>query len=471
MLFTSMTFLFLFLPIILIIFYLAKDKYKNLILLLFSLFFYAWGEPKYVLLMIVSILLNYVLALLIEYFQNKNKKLDAKIMFIFSILFNIGMLFGFKYLNFFVDNINSIFNFNIAIGKIMLPIGISFYTFQTLSYVIDVYKRDVKAQKNIVVLGTYISLFPQLIAGPIVRYSDIERELIHKKFSLDKFYNGLKRFIIGLGKKVIISNNVAFIADTILDNVFLGEYGYVVAIIGILSYTMQIYFDFSGYSDMAIGLGKMFGFEFLENFNYPYISKSITEFWRRWHMSLSTWFRDYVYIPLGGNRVNKLRWLLNIMIVWLLTGFWHGASWNFVLWGLFYGIILILEKIIFSKFLSKLPIIVQWLYAFIFINIGWAIFRTENINDILNLLSILVDFRKNNLLLFIRENYTLINYLPYLVLAFILSTPLLNNIYNKFKDKNKIYNFIFDGLIMLIFVICVSFIVTSNYNPFIYFRF
>ena len=471
MLFTSMTCLFCFLPITLLIFYTVKDKYKNIILLLFSLFFYAWGEPKYVILMIVSIILNYFLARIIEYFQNKDSKTKSKIILILAVVINIGMLFAFKYFNFAINNINSIFNSNINIKNIALPIGISFYTFQALSYVIDVYRKNVKAQRNIIILGTYISLFPQLIAGPIVRYSDIEKELIYKRFSINKFYDGLKRFIIGLGKKVIISNNVALIADTILNSAFLGEYGFFVTVIGILSYTMQIYFDFSGYSDMAIGLGKMFGFEFMENFNYPYISTSITEFWRRWHISLSSWFRDYVYIPLGGNRVKKIRWLLNILIVWILTGLWHGASWNFVLWGLFYGIILVIEKLALGKFIKKFPKCIQWFYTFILVNIGWTIFRTEGIDNIIHLFSILTNVSHNNVLLFIRENYILINYMPYLVLAIILSTPLVKNTYVWLKKKNKIYNITFDLLTLIIFLISVSFIVTSSYNPFIYFRF
>ncbi len=471
LLFTSMTFLFLFLPIILLIFYISQDRYKNFILLLFSLFFYAWGEPKYVFLMLFSIVLNYVLALAISYFQEQEKRKLSSFVFVITIICNVGMLFIFKYFNFVVNNMNSIFHLNINLKNIILPIGISFYTFQVLSYVIDVYKKEVKVQKNIVILGTYIALFPQLIAGPIVRYSTIEEELRYKKFSVDKFYEGLKRFIIGLGKKIIISNNVAFIADTILDSSQLSDYGSIIAMIGIISYTMQIYFDFSGYSDMAIGLGKMFGFEFLENFNYPYISKSITEFWHRWHISLSTWFRDYVYIPLGGNRVKQTRWLFNILIVWLLTGLWHGASWNFVIWGVYYGLVLLIEKLLLSKYLKRLPKFLQWFYAFILINLGWVIFRIESIHEIGNVLSTAMNFGKNNILLFIRENYLLINYFPYLILAFILATPMAKNIYEKLKSKNLFYNFCFDLLILGIFIISVSFIITSSYNPFIYFRF
>ena len=324
MLFSSLTFIFIFLPILLGLYFIAKDKYRNHILLLASLLFYSWGEPKFIVLMLISIIFNYIIALIID--KKRDKKILPRLLLIFSLIVNIGMLFSFKYLNFFITNINSIFNSNISLFEIALPIGISFYTFQILSYVVDVYKKEVPVQKNVFALGTYIAFFPQLIAGPIVRYSTIAEQLEKRKCTLSKFTDGLRRFILGFAKKIIIANNVALVADTIFNSTTVTEYSWLIILVALLAYTLQIYFDFSGYSDMAIGLGKMFGFDFLENFNYPYISQTITDFWRRWHISLSSWFRDYVYIPLGGNRVKKLKWIRNIFVVWLLTGLWHGAS-------------------------------------------------------------------------------------------------------------------------------------------------
>ena len=381
MLFSSLTFLFIFLPLVIFIYYISNDKYKNYILLLFSLIFYSWGEPKYIFLMLLSIVVNYILALIIDKYRKSKLKVYT---LIFSIIFNIGLLFIFKYLSFFTININNMFNMNIRILNIVLPIGISFYTFQILSYVIDVYRNDVKVQKNIFVLGTYISFFPQLIAGPIVRYSTIEKQLMKREHNFSMFCDGLRRFFVGLIKKVLIANNVALIADTIFNSTAVSNYNFIILIVALISYTIQIYYDFSGYSDMAIGLGKMFGFTFLENFNYPYIAISITDFWRRWHISLSTWFRDYVYIPLGGNRCSKARWIFNILVVWFLTGFWHGASWNFIIWGMYYAILLLIEKLFLSKFLEKLPKVIRFIYTFLLVNIGWLIFRIEDLSILKN---------------------------------------------------------------------------------------
>ena len=466
MLFSSLTFIFIFLPIILIIYYLSKDKYKNYILLLFSLIFYSWGEPKYIILMLLSIIVNYFFAIFID----KSDKKIKRLILILSIGFNIGLLFLFKYLGFFTNNISSIFNLNMPIINIELPIGISFYTFQILSYVVDVYRKDVKVQKNIFTLGTYIALFPQLIAGPIVRYSTVEKELKTRKHSLEKFCNGLRRFIIGLGKKVIIANNVALIADTIFNSAISNNYNGFVLIIATLAYTMQIYFDFSGYSDMAIGLGKMFGFEFLENFNYPYISRSITDFWRRWHMSLSSFFRDYVYIPLGGNRVNKLKWIRNILIVWSLTGLWHGAEWNFVIWGIYFAIILLIEKLFLQKTLNKLPKIVGWLYAFILINIGWIIFRAESIELLTYIFKNIFILDTSTLYDFLAANYNLVNYFIFIILGFVLSFPIYRKIDVKL-EKNNFYLFFKDIFLILILIFCICTLISNSYNPFIYFRF
>ena len=465
MLFSSLTFLFIFLPLLLVIYFLAKDKYKNYILLAVSLLFYSWGEPKYIVLMLLSITVNYVLALLLD----KKRKYD-KLFLIISLIFNIGMLFSFKYLNFFITNINNIAHLNISLFKLTLPIGISFYTFQILSYVVDVYKKEVEVQKNIFNLGTYIAFFPQLIAGPIVRYQTIEEELKTRTHSIEKVSDGLRRFVLGLAKKVIIANNVALIADTIFDSPSVSEYGTLVIIVGMLAYTFQIYFDFSGYSDMAIGLGKIFGFTFNENFNYPYVADSVTDFWRRWHISLSSWFRDYVYIPLGGNRVSKLKWIRNILVVWMLTGFWHGASWNFILWGLFYGILLLIEKLLLSKILDKLPKVIRWIYTFIIVNIGWLIFRLESLDTLKVVFKNLFTTGSKGFYNFISSNYDLVNYVPFMILALIFSFPIYKIINDKLKD-NTIYLFIKDIIIIILFVLCIAFLINNSYNPFIYFRF
>ena len=467
MLFSSLTFLIIFLPILLVIYYISKDKYRNIILFIFSLLFYAWGEPKYIFLMLLSIVINYFLAIFIDKFKSKNNK---RIIMILAVIFNVSLLFVFKYLNFFITNINSLFNTNLGLLNITLPIGISFYTFQILSYVIDVYKKEVSVQKNIISLGTYIALFPQLIAGPIVRYSTIEDELNNRKVTYDKFLSGVKRFIIGLSKKVIIANNMAMIADTIFNSPSVSEYNFLLILLATLSYTFQIYFDFSGYSDMAIGLGKMFGFEFLENFNYPYISKSITEFWRRWHISLSTWFRDYVYIPLGVNRCSKPRWIFNTFIVWLLTGLWHGDSWNFIIWGLYFFVILMIEKLFLHKLLDKLPKFINWIYSFILINFGWLIFRVENVNTLFKLIKNIFTFNKGNLYLEIAHNYYLIQYLPFLLLAFIFSMPIIKYLDNKITNNN-LKSIISNIMLILLFVTCIIFLINNSYNPFIYFRF
>ena len=415
MVFSSLTFLFIFLPITLLIYYISKDKYKNYVLLFFSLVFYSWGEPRYIILMILSIVLNYYFAILIDKYKRKIS-LKEKLL-VLTIVFNILTLFIFKYLGFFNSIFSNIFNTNNITINLVLPIGISFYTFQTLSYVIDVYRGEVKVQKNILLLANYVTLFPQLIAGPIVRYSTVEKELKKRKHSASKFSNGFRRFIIGLSKKIIIANNMALIADTIFNSAISNNYTGIVLILGTLAYTFQIYFDFSGYSDMAIGIGSMFGFDFLENFNYPYVSKSITEFWRRWHISLSSWFRDYLYIPLGGNRVSKAKWIRNIIIVWILTGLWHGASWNFIIWGVYFAIILLIEKLFLLEFMSKWNGFVRWLYTFILINIGWIIFRAEDLNLLLYVFKNIFNFKSLPIEAALSINYSLLNYYLYIPFA------------------------------------------------------
>lgn len=465
MVFSSFTFLFIFLPLILITYFLAKKrKYRNIVLLMFSLVFYAWGEPIYVLLMLLSIIVNYIIALKIE----KNPKCKKKWL-IADIIFNLGIIGFFKYGNFLIQNINNIFNSNIEQMNLGLPIGISFYTFQVLSYVIDVYKRQVPAQRNIINLGMYITLFPQLIAGPIVRYETIAGEIENRKENFEDVVSGLKRFFIGLGKKVLIANQMALIADTIYGG-DMEVTGTVSLWLAAVSYTLQIYFDFSGYSDMAIGLGRIFGFHFLENFNYPYIAKSITDFWRRWHISLSTWFRDYIYIPLGGNRVNKLKWLRNILIVWLLTGLWHGAAWNFILWGVYYGIILIIEKVFLGKLLEKLPKFLQHVYALFFIIIGWVIFRVEDFSQMGTVLKNMFIWKSSGIIDNIILNFNVFSSLPYIIIGIIGSVPIITKIKNA-KKQSSMYNAISSMWVLGIFILSVCFLLVETYNPFIYFRF
>ena len=465
MLFSSLTFLFGFLPILLVFYFVIKNrKYRNIILLLFSLLFYAWGEPKYIILMLLTILVAYIFGILIGK-DNKYKK----IYLIICIVIMIANLVIFKYTNFILSNINLLTSSKIKENNLILPIGISFYTFQILSYIIDLYRGKVKVQKNFLSLAIYVSLFPQLIAGPIVRYETIENEINNRKESLADITLGLKRFIIGLGKKVIIANNMAILADNIFDK-YTNSYGTAIIWIGVLSYTMQIYFDFSGYSDMAIGLGRIFGFHFLENFDYPYISKSITEFWRRWHFSLSSWFKDYVYIPLGGNRVSKAKWIRNIFIVWTLTGLWHGAAWNFIIWGIYYGLILILEKTLLNKLAKKVPKILNYIYTIILVMIGWMIFRTNNLKDIVVFLDRMFIYHKTDWLSIVSNNITLFVSAIFIIPAIILSFPLIKIIKNKIK-KPILYNIIENIVLICILIICIMYLTSSSYNPFIYFRF
>jgi alginate O-acetyltransferase complex protein AlgI len=367
-----------FLPFVLTLYYITPRRFRNLTLFIVDLVFYAWGEPWLVILMLFSILLNYTSGILIGI--NREKKGLARFIFILSVILNLGLLGFFKYAGFIGETLNMVMPFlNIPILEIALPIGISFYTFQTMSYTIDVYKNTVKVQKNIITFGTYVSLFPQLIAGPIVRYEDVAEQLMHRKETLQGFTDGVKLFLIGLSKKVLLANEMGNLWDAVRESGT--QSGALGSWVGIIAYTFQIYFDFCGYSEMAIGLGKMFGFDFLKNFDYPYISKSITEFWRRWHISLGTWFREYVYIPLGGNRKGLYRQIINIAVVWFLTGLWHGASWNFILWGLYFGVLLMIEKLFMLKVLKKAPAIISHIYSIIIILFGWVLFYFENINE------------------------------------------------------------------------------------------
>ena len=470
MVFSSLTFIFYFLPLCLILYFITPRKFKklrNIILLIFSLVFYAWGEPKYIILMLLTVTVSYFSGLLINYFDEKKNKKLKRLTLIVSIVLIIGSLIFFKYTNFIIDNINSIFNSNIEIKNIVLPIGISFYTFQILSYVIDLYWKNIKVQKSWFNLSLYVSFFPQLIAGPIVRYETIEDQLDHRQESLEKVVSGTERFLIGLAKKVLIANQMAILADAVFDNSALAGLSYPVIILGILAYTFQIYFDFSGYSDMAIGLGRIFGFVFLENFNYPYRGKCITDFWKRWHISLTTFFREYLYIPLGGNRVSTKRWILNMLIVWFLTGLWHGAAWNFILWGLYFFVILILEKTVLKKIINKTPYLVGFAITFILINIGWVLFRVNNLSDIALLLNSSSTITLNNL---IASNPDIILSLVLLPFAFFFSLNIMKKLDDKLIGK-RWYGIIKKLVLLGLFVVCISFLVSSMYNPFIYFRF
>ncbi len=469
MIFSSLTFVFLFLPVVLLLYFtMPGRKLKNIILLLASLVFYAWGEPVYIFLVFLSASGNFLFARLIDINKENGNKGKAKVSFVLALVLNLGILGFFKYSGFLVENINSLFGTNFFLGNLPLPIGVSFYTFAAISYVADVYTGKIKAQKNFLTLATYIALFPQIMAGPIVRYITIGHELENRKESFADVIEGLKRFIIGFSKKILIANQMGIIADTIFNNPN-GDPGTLLIWLGAIAYTFQIYFDFSGYSDMAIGLGRMFGFHYLENFNYPYISKSITEFWRRWHISLSTWFRDYVYIPLGGNR----KWVLrNLFIVWFLTGLWHGASWNFVLWGLYYGLLLVIEKYVIRNLLIKIPPVIQHIYAMFFVIIGWVLFRIENFNYLPFYLKRMFIYHKTSIdsLLF---TYTDMLYaLPFLIIALAASLPWFNNTVKKIESgSNSQLKYLYDFYLLAIFIISLIFLMGQKFNPFIYFRF
>lgn len=467
MLFSSIVFIFYFLPILLATYFLVPKKYlftRNIVLLLFSLVFYSWGEPVYVFLMIYSAFFNYFMAHLIA--QDRRKGGSGKRDFLFALVMNLFILCFFKYFGFLMDTVNGIFHSHISYTALSLPIGISFYTFQALSYIIDVYRDKVKPQSSFLNFTLYLALFPQLIAGPIVKYIDIESQLSYRETNPEKFGQGATRFMLGLGKKVLLANNLGALHQLVL-NLPDSQASVLSFWIGALAYTLQIYFDFSGYSDMAIGLGRMFGFEFLENFNYPYISRSVTEFWRRWHMSLSGWFRDYLYIPLGGNRVTVPRHILNLLIVWSLTGLWHGASWNFVFWGLYYGVVLILEKYVFGSALKQSPAWAQHLYAMLVVLIGWVFFFSSDLSAAVHYLGVMFGvgrfaFANVKTLYLLRTNLIL------LILSCVLSGPRPMERFRRFAEDRCVAAVI---CIFAVFILSVAYLVYSSYNPFLYFRF
>jgi alginate O-acetyltransferase complex protein AlgI len=474
MVFTSTVFMFMFLPLVIGGYFLVRKELRNLLLLMASLLFYAWGEPKFVLVMIVSIIINYVFGIFIH--NNMENPQKKKLHLILCLVCNLGLLVFFKYANFIVHNLNALSSlmgssYNINLSPIPLPIGISFFTFQGLSYVVDVYRKETKVQKNICDLALYISLFPQLIAGPIVRYHDVAQEIEKREITVSKSYYGVRRFIIGFAKKMLIANQAGEIADKIFA-VPTNELTTAVAWLGIICYTLQIYYDFSGYSDMAIGLGKVFGFNFLENFNYPYVAKSIKEFWRRWHISLTTWFRDYLYIPLGGNRVSKGRTYVNQIIVFLLSGLWHGASWNFIFWGAYHGAFLVLERTPFEKFLKKLWAPIRHLYAIIVIMVGWVFFRAATLTEGWLYLKKMFLFTPSNNLHYASQ-YLNNKVILMLLAGIIFSVPVISYI-KTLIEKNKAIialTYVRDFILISIFLICLITLSSTTYNPFIYFRF
>lgn len=467
MVFSSITFLFYFLPIVLLIYFISPKRMRNGILALASLLFYAWGEQRYIFIMLFSTIVDYTCGRFIEREQNRGK--CGRIYLIISIIINLSVLGFFKYYNFFAGSVLNLFGVHSApILKIILPIGISFYTFQTMSYTIDVYRGRVKAQHNIFNFMAFVTLFPQLIAGPIVRYTDVEAELNNgNRASVDLFSEGVARFIAGLGKKVLLANNIGLLWDTMRMSSIV-QMSVVGAWLGIIAYAFQIYFDFSGYSDMAIGLGKMFGFKFPENFQYPYISQSISEFWRRWHITLSSWFKEYVYIPLGGNRKGIPLTVRNILIVWLLTGFWHGASWNFIVWGLYYGLLLLIEKTFMLKVLDRIPRFLGHIYALFFILIGWVVFAFDDLGAGTQYLQMM--FGMGVPLINRQALFELLQNCPLLVMLSICSTPLLKKSYDSMHFKN-LKAILIPFLAIFVLLLCTAYLVDSGYNPFLYFRF
>lgn len=468
MLFSSIVFLFSFLPAVMILYYLLPVRFRNVILLLASLVFYAWGEPVYLFLMLLSILFNYFSGLDIA--RNLQDKRAAKRSLVFNLIINLAVLGFFKYEGFVLDTLNGILPVHISYHALPLPIGISFYTFQILSYIIDVYRGNVKVQTNLPNFALYVTMFPQLIAGPIVQYADVDEQLASREISRTKFGEGSMYFIRGLAKKVLLANTSGMIF-TEVSGLAKGNIAVVTAWLGAFAYMFQIYFDFSGYSDMAIGLGKMFGFEFNMNFNYPYVSKSITEFWRRWHISLSSWFRDYVYIPLGGSRVSKIKHIRNLLIVWFLTGLWHGAAWNFVAWGLYYGVILIIEKYLLSPVLDRLPDVVRHIYSIVLVVIGWVLFFSSSFGQAADYIRVMFGAGAHGFA--DRESMYLLtsNLILWLILIF-GSTPLVHFRYEHMLRTKKWNTTIINSVVYAaLFIVCIAYLVTETYNPFLYFRF
>ena len=464
MVFSSLIFMFLYLTVVMAVYYLIPRKWRNTFLMIANIVFYGYGEPIYIILMMFSITMNYLFGIWID--KRRDKPSTMKLLLIINVILNLGMLGFFKYAGFFVETLSIIPIFsNLVAPEIALPIGISFYTFQTMSYTIDVYRGDCPSQKDYIAFATYVCLFPQLIAGPIVRYVDVADQLVNRRENFEQFNNGVKLFLVGLAKKVLLGNQMGAMWTAIKpmeDAGILGSWA------GIIAFTLQIYFDFSGYSDMARGLGNMFGFEFLKNFDFPYISKSITEFWRRWHMSLGTWFREYVYIPLGGNRKGMARQVLNLFVVWFLTGMWHGASWNFILWGLYFGVLLVIEKFVILKLLKKIPAVFSHIYALFFIVIGWVIFDFIDLGEMFTFIGNM--FSLSNGIISADAKAYLLSYLPLMIVGILVSTPLPRKIFLKLSSMK--YGAVLETVTsILVIILSVASLVSNTYNPFLYFRF
>ena len=467
MVFSSLTFLYLFLPLCMLLYYVLPWRgWRNGVLLAFSLVFYSWGEPRYIVLMLLSSLAAWLGGLLMERWKQAPRRRRAAFWITTALI--VSNLLVFKYLNFFCDNIAALTGITLTVPQLRLPIGISFYTFQILSYVVDLYWGRIRLQKNYLYLTLYVSFFPQLIAGPIVRYQTVEDEILNRRETWEDTVSGLKRFVLGLAKKVLLANNIALVSNIVYagDPAVYGTFFYWLAAV---AYALQIYFDFSGYSDMAIGLGRIFGFHFLENFNYPYIANSITDFWRRWHISLSTWFRDYIYIPLGGSRTTKAKHIRNILIVWALTGFWHGASWNFILWGMYYGCLLLVEKFLLQNLLDRLPRAVRWMYAMVLVLIGWVIFNLTDFARMQAALGMMFSFRPTDFVGVVAADSGILTALIYLPAGLLFMLPIRQKL-PALPESKAIHILGILGYWLLL-AVCIVYILSSSYNPFIYFRF
>ena len=463
MVFSGLPFLFFYLVVTLLIYKLTPLKLRNLVLLVASLFFYGWGEPVYIVIMFLSIAVDYTHGMLVERWRADDRK--ARMAVASSVFLNLLILVTFKYYDFLAGSLNSLTGWNIPLLGVPMPIGISFYTFQTMSYTIDVYRKDAPVQRNIVTFGTFVTLFPQLIAGPIIQYKSVADQLQCRREDLEKFVSGIQRFCVGLAKKVLLANAVGklwdvFLATDTAELTVLGGW------LGLAAYAFQIYFDFSGYSDMAIGLGRMFGFEFIENFNYPYISRSVVEFWKRWHISLTNWFREYVYFPLGGNRVSKPKWIRNILVVWLLTGIWHGAGWNFLLWGLYYALWMLAERLFLGKWLEKLPAVLRHIYTLAVVLVGWGLFAIEDMGQLGSYLAVCFG---GGSLVDAFTLYQLWSYLPLLVILAFAATPAAGKLFRKVPER--IQAMATPVLVLAALVLCTASLVDASYNPFLYFRF
>ena len=466
MVFSSITFLYIFLPITLLVYYLVPAKAKNWVLFVSGLVFYAWGEPVYVFITILSTLIDYTAGRLMDFWNDDEKR--RKILLICSVAMNLGLLAVFKYSSFIIDNINALFHGGIPDPQLPLPIGISFFTFQSMSYTIDLYRRQIKVQKNFINFGAYVTMFPQIVAGPIVRYQDVSKELESRSITVGETADGIGLFTRGLAKKLLLANNIGLLWAQVRE-MPIDAVPAATAWLGILAFAFQIYFDFSGYSDMACGIGKMLGFHFPQNFNLPYTAKSITDFWRRWHITLSTWFKEYLYIPLGGNRSGTVRTIRNLLIVWVLTGFWHGASWNFVCWGLYFGVLLVLEKFVYGKILNKLPSFVRQLYTFVLVVFSWVLFEMETLGDVGRYLQAMfggAGFADS------RSIYLLRSYFLLFLICIFASGSWGKKVYSQFSNRWPARaQALLPVSVILLMAVCTAYLVNATYNPFLYFRF